>query len=335
MLKKFLLIITIGISLIAMTDTEVKAWSFKPNFDFTWGSYTGCYEIAGGGPDFIDVTVQGNFLPTDAFLVAMNNAGHDSLVGIGHARGVDTTAQPADFIVDENGRMFVCIDVAAFADECDDPDPVVPGTIFDRNIVDTQAYPECVDYLPHSDPPYTPEELSDAFLAYWGIDPDVLKNNETAYSLEIGSIVAAGTILTTRSPDPADTESFSCLTTENYRTWSDPEYTCVLTGLPIGIYDSYTLKRNREVLTVNARNGVLDNDVDTAGDDPLTVAEVNGSPLGEPIETEDGTLTVDVDGSFIFQRAEGFTGLYSFTYKPSDGTTPNRSNLTDAYINAL
>lgn len=65
-------------------------------------------------------------------------------------------------------------------------------------------------------------------------------------------------------------------------------------------------------LTVSAQQGLLANDSDVDGD----ALRVSGSDR----ETEGGgTVTVAADGSFVYQAAQGFSGLDRFSYRVSDG----------------
>jgi CSLREA domain-containing protein len=83
------------------------------------------------------------------------------------------------------------------------------------------------------------------------------------------------------------------------------------------------------VLSVNAANGVLGNDIDSDGDDTLTVTEVNGeaSSVGIQITLPSGALlTLNADGSYDYDPnnqfehlAVGETVVDTFTYMVSDG----------------
>ncbi|PSQ49529.1 hypothetical protein BRD19_03625 [Halobacteriales archaeon SW_7_65_23] len=80
---------------------------------------------------------------------------------------------------------------------------------------------------------------------------------------------------------------------------------------PTATDDSYTATEG-ETLTVSVP-GVLDNDTDPDGDD-LTVS----TPA--ETDTENGTLTLNADGSFEYTPDDGFTGTDSFTYEVTDGS---------------
>jgi hypothetical protein len=64
----------------------------------------------------------------------------------------------------------------------------------------------------------------------------------------------------------------------------------------------------------------LGNDTDPNGD-PLTITEINGTPVvvGTPIPVTGGTVTVNPDGTITFTPNPGFSGNVSFPYTVSDG----------------
>lgn len=80
--------------------------------------------------------------------------------------------------------------------------------------------------------------------------------------------------------------------------------------LPVAVNDAYSTDED-VTLTVNAANGVLNNDTDVEND-PLTAV------LGTNVSN--GTLTFNADGSFTYVPDPGFIGVDSFTYFANDGT---------------
>ncbi|HPE98961.1 MAG TPA: cadherin-like domain-containing protein, partial [Chitinophagales bacterium] len=72
-------------------------------------------------------------------------------------------------------------------------------------------------------------------------------------------------------------------------------------------------------LTVDATNGVLENDYDPDGDDLIVTETTNGTDTadaGDPIAgTNGGTFTINPDGSYTFDPGE------DFVYLPKDATT--------------
>ncbi|MEL7178143.1 MAG: Ig-like domain-containing protein, partial [Pseudomonadota bacterium] len=65
---------------------------------------------------------------------------------------------------------------------------------------------------------------------------------------------------------------------------------------------------------------VLDND-DDDDNDPLTVTEINDTPVavGDTVTVDNGTVTINDDGTVTFTPEDGFTGPASFEYTISDG----------------
>ena len=78
---------------------------------------------------------------------------------------------------------------------------------------------------------------------------------------------------------------------------------------PIANNDTYTIEQDSK-LVVSAP-GVLGNDVDPDGPQPLTAVLVN--------TTQNGSLTLNADGSFTYLPNPQFSGTDSFTYKAFDG----------------
>ena len=78
---------------------------------------------------------------------------------------------------------------------------------------------------------------------------------------------------------------------------------------PLASSDAYTTNQGRP-LTVVA-SGLLANDSDVDGD-ALTARLAATSA--------NGSVTVNVDGSFTYSPADGFSGSDSFTYVANDGT---------------
>ncbi|MEM8999058.1 MAG: Ig-like domain-containing protein [Bacteroidota bacterium] len=85
---------------------------------------------------------------------------------------------------------------------------------------------------------------------------------------------------------------------------------------PVAVDDSYTLGFN-VMLQPNTTNGVLANDNDANGIGTLNVRTM---PLAPP---SNGTLALNVDGSFTYTPNTGFIGTDSFTYRVCDDGTPN------------
>jgi len=79
---------------------------------------------------------------------------------------------------------------------------------------------------------------------------------------------------------------------------------------PVSNDDAYTMAEDG-TLTVAAGTGVLFNDTDAEGD-PLTASVVT--------QPQNGTLTLNGDGSFTYTPTGNFNGSDSFTYRANDGT---------------
>ena len=89
---------------------------------------------------------------------------------------------------------------------------------------------------------------------------------------------------------------------------------------PVAANDFYT---TTEDITLNiVAPGVLDNDTD-ADTDPLT-AVLNTGPAN-------GSVALNLDGSFIYTPTANFNGGDSFTYRANDGN--NNSTITTVFIN--
>jgi VCBS repeat-containing protein len=90
--------------------------------------------------------------------------------------------------------------------------------------------------------------------------------------------------------------------------------TVIATG-PIANNDSYSIVQN-QTLTKNATAGVLANDTDP--NNQMLMAMLVSGP-------SNGSLTLNMDGSFIYTPTSTFVGTDSFTYQASDGA--NMSNV--------
>lgn len=94
---------------------------------------------------------------------------------------------------------------------------------------------------------------------------------------------------------------------------------------PIAHADNYQVDENG-VLTVNAADGVLDNDTDADNDTLFAVLE--SSP-------QHGSLTLNPDGSFVYTPAAGFYGTDSFTYRANDGEFASNPVLVTITVNEV
>lgn len=121
----------------------------------------------------------------------------------------------------------------------------------------------------------------------------------------------SGTDLFTYKID--DATSFSNITT----------VTIEVDNAPVANDDAYEINEE-EILTINAAEGVLANDTDNE-DDALE------STLDTP--PSNGSLTLNLDGSFVYTPDPDFFGIDTFTYTVSDGD--QTSNTATVTINVL
>jgi VCBS repeat-containing protein len=90
---------------------------------------------------------------------------------------------------------------------------------------------------------------------------------------------------------------------------------------PEAVADSYNTDEDT-TLTINSSNGILANDTD-AEQDKLSVA--GSKVFSQPAH---GTLSLNADGSFIYQPNPNFNGSDSFTYKANDGVSDSEDTAT-------
>src|SRR5262249_37781056 len=108
------------------------------------------------------------------------------------------------------------------------------------------------------------------------------------------------------------TDTFKYTVTDGAGVSSNATATVTIIGqgdAPIASNDSYA-EVSHTLLSVDAANGVLKNDVDPDGL-PLTALLVT--------PTSHGTLSFKPDGSFTYVSAAGYIGTDSFTYRATDG----------------
>ncbi len=80
---------------------------------------------------------------------------------------------------------------------------------------------------------------------------------------------------------------------------------------PIAVDDDFYMTPEDQVLTVNAANGVLNNDTDPDGD-PLVVSNFSSTTV------MGGTIALSADGSFTYTPPAGFIGTDYIVYEASD-----------------
>jgi VCBS repeat-containing protein len=94
---------------------------------------------------------------------------------------------------------------------------------------------------------------------------------------------------------------------------------------PVAAADSYSTNEG-QTLSVNANNGVLNNDTDPDGG-TLTAFLVGAA--------SSGTLTLQPNGSFSLVPANGFSGTVTFTYEASDGVARSNTATVTITVNAV
>ena len=141
---------------------------------------------------------------------------------------------------------------------------------------------------------------------------------------------AASTIQTLDAGD-SDTDTFNYTVTDGNDT-DTATVTIALTGVndaPVATGDSYNATEDT-TLTINAANGVLDNDTDVDADDVNTLTAVLDT------DVSNGTLTLNPDGSFSYLPDPQYSGSDSFTYHANDGVVDSGTvtvNITVAAVN--
>ena len=93
----------------------------------------------------------------------------------------------------------------------------------------------------------------------------------------------------------------------------------LVNSAPLAVDDSYSVTEDNPLI-VDVNSGLLDNDVDF---DPLTVILVS--------DPTSGTLSLNLDGSFIYLPNGDFQGADSFTYRATDSL--QQSNLATVSLN--
>ena len=94
---------------------------------------------------------------------------------------------------------------------------------------------------------------------------------------------------------------------------------------PVGTDDTYSVDEDG-TLTVDADNGVLDNDSDDDGDD--LEAELVDGPAH-------GTLWLEDDGSFTYEPDADYSGTDTFTYRATDGDLSSEEVTVTITIDAV
>ncbi|MCH8921734.1 MAG: tandem-95 repeat protein, partial [Planctomycetes bacterium] len=105
------------------------------------------------------------------------------------------------------------------------------------------------------------------------------------------------------------TDAFTYVARDGDLTSGEVTVTIIVDGVPTAVADEYEIDEDTPLL-VDAASGVLANDDDPEGAD-LTAVLVSGP--------ENGSLTLNNDGSFTYTPEKDFVGTDSFEYSADDG----------------
>jgi VCBS repeat-containing protein len=94
---------------------------------------------------------------------------------------------------------------------------------------------------------------------------------------------------------------------------------------PVAADDEFSIDEDN-TLTVSAGGGLLANDSDIGGD-TLSVISVTG--------TTSGTLSLNVDGSFVYTPDADFNGTDTFTYRATDGSLQSETRTVTLTVNPV
>ena len=93
----------------------------------------------------------------------------------------------------------------------------------------------------------------------------------------------------------------------------------VLLTAPTGVDDFYTANDDKLDTTAESLDSVLANDTDPEND-PLTASLLTGP--------DHGSLTLNSNGSFVYQPDTDFVGEDTFIYEVSDGSETDMATVT-------
>ena len=162
-------------------------------------------------------------------------------------------------------------------------------------------------------------------------DPDGDPLNVDTCSDPVFGRVVINTInnAVTYTPDPDfnGEDTCNCVITDGRGGSATALVTFKVTAVndpPVGVPDNYIVDEDQD-LTVLAP-GVLANDTD-----------VDGDPLAAVLVTDvaDGSLALNVDGSFTYMPNPDFNGSDSFTYVPNDGTVDGNITTVTIRVNPV
>ena len=185
---------------------------------------------------------------------------------------------------------------------------------------------------------HAPVAVDDSYSTYKNTelnvdDPGVLANDTDADGGTLTAVLVSGpahassfTLNADGSFDYTPAAGFVGIDTFTYKandTMADSNVATVtitiLNHAPVAGNDSYSVDEDK-TLTVAVADGILKNDSDPDGDS-LTITK-----LTDPSR---GTLNLNTaDGSFTYTPEAGYPGVYTFTYKVSDGIAEATATVT-------
>ena len=128
-------------------------------------------------------------------------------------------------------------------------------------------------------------------------------------------------------------DSFTYVATDGTDTSNTATVTITVTAVggnnpPVANNDAYSVGQDTQLNVPTP--GVLGNDSD-ADNDPITVADTRTNAS----TSQNGSVTLNVNGSFAYTPAAGFTGSDSFTYVATDGTDTSNTATVTISVNAV
>ena len=188
-------------------------------------------------------------------------------------------------------------------------------------LIDTQA-PAAIETVPHL-------FATVGELFSYDVDSDDETSADTQYSLSGApngmTIDEDGVLSWTPSGDQAVPQNFQVRLTDTAGNTTTQDITMTVLGDIPAYPDNYSVDED-STLVIDVANGLLAND----GDDQtgtLTVELVAGPP--------NGSLLLNVDGSFSYTPLPQFAGTDSFMYRALDGEDPSNVAMVTMTVNSV
>ena len=207
------------------------------------------------------------------------------------------------------------------------PDTTAPSVTI--NQASTQADPTTdspIHFTAVFNEPVTDFTDSDVTLsgtagATTAVVTEIAPNDGTTYDVAVSGMSSDGTVI---ASVPANAAQDAAQNDNSASTSEDNTVDFSANSAPTAVGDSFSTNEDA-ALTVAAQAGVLANDTD-AEDDPLTAEVVD--------DVDNGTLTLNSDGSFTYTPNANFSGSDSFTYKANDGTADSNEATVSISVTA-